>query len=135
MKKITIMLIPDGANKVKQLRLPRYLLTFLILIVISCVTFFFWTLKDYQAMKLQAPRLAQLEKEKEQVLYLSQRIDQITGKIGELKEFDHRLKVMVNLETAEDSTQVKGIGGPNPDVLGPDNNSGSSNTEFVRSMH
>ncbi|MCP4680706.1 MAG: M23 family metallopeptidase [Desulfobacterales bacterium] len=42
---------------------------------------------------------------------------------------------MVNLETAEDSTQVKGIGGPNPDVLGPDNNSGSSNTEFVRSMH
>ncbi len=129
------MLVPDGANKVKQFKLPRYLPNLLILIAISCAAFLSWTLKDYRIIKIKTPRLAQLEKEKGQILNLSNRIDHITEKIGEMKEFDHKLKSMVNLKTAEKSTRIKGIGGPTPGVSGLNKNSDSKNTEFVRSMH
>jgi murein DD-endopeptidase MepM/ murein hydrolase activator NlpD len=110
---------------------------------ISCLVFFvvlfFWVLQDYHAMKTEMPQLAQLEKEKAQqktqFLHLAQRIDQITQKMGELKEFDRKLKVMVNLETSEDEAQFEGVGGSDQTLLDPKYTMAKTHRELVDSMH
>ncbi|HBF42541.1 MAG TPA: hypothetical protein DDW42_02710, partial [Desulfobacteraceae bacterium] len=80
-KKITVFLVPDGTNRVKQFKFPRFLLPFLSLLFISCSAFFVWTARDYLDIKAQTPRLAQLEKDsaqkKVQITHLSQRIAKI----------------------------------------------------------
>ena len=60
------------------------------------------------------------ERQKKQFVHLVGRISQMTQKMGELQEFDHRLKVMVNLETNEDNAQSHGVGGSGPDSFQPD---------------
>jgi murein DD-endopeptidase MepM/ murein hydrolase activator NlpD len=85
------------------------------------------------------PRLAQLEEEntrkQKQYEYLAQRIDQVTRKIGRLKEFDRKLKIMVNLETGEDTQQFQGVGGSDPVLLHPDQTMAKTHKDLVRSMH
>ncbi len=74
LKKITIMVLSDGAGKVRQIKVPRCFLTFLL------------------------------------VAALSQKIDQITLKMQDLREFDHKLRVMVNMETKGEAPQFLGMG-------------------------
>ena len=62
-KKITIFLVPQGTNSVKQFRVPSSLPLFIALFVLFLFSLFIWTIVDYQALKVQIPRLAQLEKE------------------------------------------------------------------------
>lgn len=88
---------------------------------------------------MQIPHLAQLEKEnnqqRAQLVSLAHKIDQINGKMVELKKFDHKLKVMVNLETDEDHSQFLGIGGSDPTLLNPDYNLEKAHKKLVRLMH
>ncbi len=84
------------------------------------------------------PRLAQLKSENEQIAYLAQRIGLVSEKVDELKEFDHKLKVMVNLESPENNNMpLEGVGGASSDALDTDPASkmGETNRELVRSMH
>ena len=55
--------------------------------------------------------------------------------MSELQAFDHRLKVMVNLETDEDYESVHGVGGTGPDYLQPDLSTTKSHRGLVRAMH
>jgi murein DD-endopeptidase MepM/ murein hydrolase activator NlpD len=123
----------------KQFSVPRFLPVCFILCLVFFVGLFFWVLQDYHALKTQMPRLAQLEKEKAQektqFLHLAQRIDQITQKMDELKEFDRKLKVMVNLETNEDDAQFEGVGGSDQMLLDPNYAMAKTHRELVASMH
>jgi murein DD-endopeptidase MepM/ murein hydrolase activator NlpD len=123
----------------KQFSVPRFLPVCFILCLVFFVGLFFWVLQDYHALKTQMPRLAQLEKEKAQektqFLHLAQRIDQITQKMDELKEFDRKLKVMVNLETNEDDAQFEGVGGSEQMLLDPNYAMAKTHRELVASMH
>jgi murein DD-endopeptidase MepM/ murein hydrolase activator NlpD len=138
-KKITILLLPESTNRVKRFRIPSFLPVFLILLFISCAAFLVWIIRDYQTMKIQIPRLAQLEKENElqksQLAHLAQRIEKTGEKMSELKEFDRKLKIMVNLETSEDKTEFRGIGGSDPFLVQSQQNKARTHKDLVRSMH
>jgi hypothetical protein len=56
-------------------------------------------------------------------------------KMIELKKFDHKLKVMVNLEASEDSSQFLGIGGSDSALLSPDYTLETAHQKLVRLMH
>ncbi len=139
MKKITIVLLPDGGKKVRQFKVPKLLALFCVLIVFSSMAFLGYVVKDYLTLKTKMPLLARLQKEnayqKRQFLHLARKIDDINRKMNELKEFDRRLKVMVNLETAEDAGDRNGVGGPYPPLLSPSGTYQGSQKELVRSMH
>ena len=138
-KKITVFLVPDGTNRVKQFKFPRFLLPFLSLLFISCSAFFVWTARDYLDIKAQTPRLAQLEKDsaqkKVQITHLSQRIAKISQKMAKLNEFDHKLKVMVNLEKNGVKEQFWGIGGSDPSLFDAKYTMAKGHRESVREMH
>ena len=138
-KNITILLLPEGTNRVRQFRFPRFLLAFFVLLLVSCASYLFWVIQDYQSIKAQRPLLVLLEKENEQkekqFTHLARRIGEITEKMGELKEFDRKLRVMVNLETGEDSSEFQGVGGSDPVLSDPERTIAETHRELVRSMH
>jgi murein DD-endopeptidase MepM/ murein hydrolase activator NlpD len=131
--------VPDGTDTVKQLRIPKCLLFFIFPFLIICTVFLFWIINDYRGMKAKAPQLAELQKEnalqKEQLLFMARRIDQVTQEMNELRELDHKLKVMVNLETGEGDEQFKGVGGSDPALVDPKKSLAKVDRELVREMH
>ncbi len=137
-KKITVFLLPEGANSVKQFRFPILSKPLLVVFLLFCAAFLFWFIRDYYSMKIDMPRLAQLEKEvgqkKQQFIHLAHRIDQITDEMGALKEFDRKLKIMVNLETSEDD-EAHGLGGPAPIFSENGDVEEREEKELVRLMH
>lgn len=111
----------------------------LVLLFFSAVSLLAWGGKDYWNIKLQIPQLSILKKEnelqKEQLILLTQKIDQISKKLVELKNFDRKLKTMVNLEIDEDNNQFFGIGGSDTALLDPDYTIEDAHQKLVRLMH
>ena len=138
-KKLTIVIVPDGARKVRQLKVRKSLLFFLFLAILGSGLLFAWWIQDYNAMKMNMPRMAGLEKEnarqKIQLVALAKKIDQISKKMIKLKEFDDKLRTMVNIETKEDDVQFLGMGGVAPSVMNPDYSMEQAHREVVRLMH
>ena len=139
-KKITIVLLSEGSRKIRQLKVPKFLLAFFLILLLSFTLALGWVIRDYRSIKTKIPRLNQLENEnsqqKVQLISLAQKIDQISEKMIELKKFDHRLRVMVNLETDdEDHTQFLGIGGSDPALLSPDYTLEKAHKKLIRLMH
>ena len=138
-KKINIFLVPDGKGCVRQIRLPKSLPFFIIPLLIICAAFLFWIIHDYSGVKAKVPELAELQKEnalqKEQILYMARRIDQVSEEMNELRKLDHKLKAMVNLETGEGDEQFTGVGGSDPALLDPKKTLTKVDRELVRAMH
>ncbi len=138
-KKITIVLVPDGTNRVKQFRLPNLLLPILVLFLFSCGAFVAWIGLDYQTIKAQMPRIAHLQKENEQqrmqYLYLTERIGQMKQKMEELKEIDTKLKALAKLETGEGNDSFLGVGGSGPRFQQSDFFVAKTHRGLVRQMH
>ena len=137
-RKLTIMFVPEGKRRIRQLCVPRFLLGFVLIFILGLGLGVTWVVRDYLRLKSELPRLVEIEKkynsQKEQFVHLAHRIDQINEKMRELEEFDHRLKVMVNLETSEDSDNQNGIGG-SPSSLTEKKALLDNQRELVRSMH
>ena len=138
-KKTTILLVPDATDRVKRFKIPSFLPVFFVLILIFCAAFLIFVIRDYQSMKIHSPQLVRLEKEnelqKKQLDHLAKRIDQTTKKMYELREFDRKLRTMVNLETSEDKKEFQGVGGSNPILLQSQYNMAKTHKDLVRSMH
>ncbi|HDZ90128.1 MAG: M23 family metallopeptidase [Deltaproteobacteria bacterium] len=138
-RKINIFLMPEGKGRVRQISLPLSLCLFLAPLLVICLVFVLWLVHDYTGIKARAPRLAELKKEnalqKEQLLYMARRIDQVTREMGELRALDHKLRVMVNLETGEGDDREKGLGGPAPALLDPEKTLKKVDRDLARSMH
>jgi len=138
-RKITIVFLPDGTKRVRHLKVPRILFGFLVLLFLSGALALSWIIKDYVTVKAEIPRLSSLEKEnklqKTQLVALAQKIDQISRRVVELKEFDKRLRTMVNLEQTEDNSLFLGVGGSDPKLLNPDSALDRGRRKLVPLMH
>ena len=136
-KKITIFLLSDSENNVRQFRLPMPPLPLLILLLAFCAASLFVFIKDYYTMKVQMPYLAQLEKEneqkKKQFIHLAQRVDEMSDEMGAQKELSRKLKIMVNLETGDD--EAYGLGGPAPIFSDNQDPKVKDDKELARLMH
>ena len=138
-KNMTIVLVPGGNLKVRQIGIPRFLMVVLILFFFSAASLLVWGGRDYWAIKKQIPQLSHLQKEnklqKEQLIILTQKIDQIGNKLVDLKNFDRKLKTMVNIEPNEDNNQFFGIGGSDTALMDPDYTIEDAHQKLVRLMH
>lgn len=139
LKTITIVLLSEGARKVRQFKVPKCFFTLFLLAAICGVGFLTWTIRDYLEIKNEVPEVARLSSENRQqrvqLLALSQKIDQINEMMSDLREFDHRLRVMVNMEDGDDEGQFLGIGGSNAFMFEPEHNEERSDRHLVRLMH
>jgi len=121
MKKVTIVILPDGIRKVKQIKIPKIFLRLFLIFCILVVGLLAWTFTDYYNIKTQSPKRAELleenSKQRTQLAALADKIDRINSKMVELIEFDNKLKIMADLEPGEDNTPFLGIGGSDPTLM------------------
>ena len=139
-KKTTIVFLPDGAKNVRQFKIPKVILRFVSCLLILVIAALTWGAFDYYRIRKQIPEYLRLKTENSQqrgqLAALFQKLDQMNNKMVELKEFDHKLKVMVNLGTDdEDTTQFLGIGGSDPTLIKPEFSIEETHKNLVRLMH
>lgn len=138
-KKITIVILPDGVNTVKQIKIPKVFLQLFFLLCLSVTSFLIWGITDYYKIKIQVPKQAQVLEEnlklRAQHAALANKIDKINSKMVELQKFDNKLRVMANLEPGEDTTQFLGLGGPDPSLMNVEYSVEKAHQKLVRLMH
>ncbi len=133
------MYLPDGVRNVKQVKIPKFLVHLLLFSSLVILALLTWAFIDYHTLKTELPErhylLKENQQQKLQLAALSQKIDEINGEMLELKEFDHKLKVMINLETSENDTQFLGVGGSDPTLLDPEYTVEKAHQKLIRLMH
>ena len=111
---------------------------FLVLVMCAGAASLAWLIRDYRTIKAEMPRLAVLEEEtrlkQAQFEYLSRRIESIGDRLAELNEFDAKLRVMVNPEASDDSSEYSGVGGSDPALWDP-KKSADTHGGMLKSMH
>ena len=139
LKKFTLIIIPEKGQKVRQFRIPRVFVFFSMVIFVGSILGAILAGRDYVCLRSNLPEIDRLRQEntyqKKQFMYLAARIDELNQKMCELKEFDRRLKIMVNLETAEDPGSKTGVGGSDQTVIALAKTKGEDQKELVRAMH
>jgi murein DD-endopeptidase MepM/ murein hydrolase activator NlpD len=114
----TILIFGHKTSKSRHLKIPKksakigaYLLGFAFLLN----TFFFC---DYIQIKKKVFELGRLRQEtqtqKSQIHFFSARIEDLERQLSRLKDFDHKIRIIANLEKVQDRPSLKGMGGPSP---------------------
>jgi hypothetical protein len=118
LKKLNVVVFPEGGTKLKQFSLPRWLLLLLILSCVAWSSVLAYIIPEFLQMRREIPALGQLRRENQQqerqFTRLAERINRMAEKIDELKELDQKLRIMVNLEGGEEQAKPEGIGGSQP---------------------
>ena len=139
LKKVTIVVLPDGVHSVKQIKIPKLFLGFVLVFLFVATGFLVWGSIDYYKIKSQVPEQARLIEENRQkeaqLVALTNKIDIINSKMVELIEFDNKLKVMADLEPGVDNTQFLGVGGPDSALIDSDYSVENAHKKLVRLMH
>ena len=98
-----------------------------------------WIIKDYIRLKNKMIQLNELNQEnkvlKSQVVLLAHKIVKINKRVAKLSEFDRKLRMLVNLESNEESTPFIGVGGSDPSTLNPDYTIEKAHRKLIRLMH
>lgn len=138
-KKITILILPDGSSRTRQLKVPKAIFWVGLIIMLAASGGLSWILKDYWVIKKKMPLLAEFEKKNKnqavQLTALATKVDGMNNKMLKLRNFENRLRVMVNLEPNDDNTQFLGIGGSDPALLNPEYVLKEGHRKLVRVMH
>lgn len=139
LKKINIVILPEGAKRVRQIKVPKFLFLLFIPVLICAGLLVAWIAIDYYSVKTDIPRLALLQKEnsrhQEQITSLTEKILIIQKKLTELNEFDRKLRTMVNLEPTRATPHFLGMGGSDPATSSSRVAAEKLNKRIVRSAH
>jgi murein DD-endopeptidase MepM/ murein hydrolase activator NlpD len=139
LKKINIVILPEGAKRVRQIKVPKFLFLLFFPVLICAGLLVAWIAKDYYSVKTDIPRLALLQKEnsrhQEQITSLTEKILIIQKKLTELNEFDKKLRTMVNLEPTRATPHFLGMGGSDPATSSSRVAAEKLNKKIVRSAH
>ncbi len=138
-KTITIVFVPDGAGRTKQFKVPKLLFVGVATLSFFVLTFFGGLAWDYHAIKSNMPGLDNLKREsneqKRHLTGLVSRIDQISSRLMALKEFDQRLRIMLELDPGADQDSFLGIGGSDPTMTDSDYSMERAHQKLVRLMY
>ncbi len=128
MKKYTVMIMSDPTAKVRKIRVPAFApvqlisIAVAVLLLIGIVTVYF--VSDYARMKSELSEFNSLRKENTtqrfQLQAFSRNLDLLNREIDALRNFDHKLRVMADLEEPPAGNTLLGVGGPERLTLPPE---------------
>jgi murein DD-endopeptidase MepM/ murein hydrolase activator NlpD len=137
--KSTIIFLPGGSSKVRKVSIPNKLIPLLSFLTIVAIVIIGLLANDYRRIKSRIPELQHLRKEsgvqKTQIIALCKEINQTNQKIAALQEFDHKLRVMTNLQPSGEQDQFLGVGGSNMSTLKPDYQLEDVHSGLIHKMH
>ncbi|MGE5838633.1 MAG: hypothetical protein ACM34H_01770, partial [Deltaproteobacteria bacterium] len=146
-KKITIVVVPEGPRKIRQVKIRRFWFFSLVVILLAGSLSLAWVIRDYLSIKRNLPHLSSLQEEntlqKHQINSLAGKVDAVNQRMTELKEFDRKVRAMVSMDPAKGSTaehagdqqQFIGIGGSDSSSTGSNSPSERGHKKLVRMMY
>ncbi len=138
-KKITILLVPEGTDNVKQFRIPRIFPILFVLLLAGFSLLSFGAIKEYLSFKTKVKRVTLLEKEnilqQKQLRLMAGRIKALTSDMAELDKQEKKLQALASKVGAEDMKKFRGVGGSDAPLLDAKENLRKADGKLVRSMH
>ena len=146
-KKITIVVVPEGPRKIRQIKIPRFWVFSFVLVFLALSLSVAWVIRDYLSIKRKLPHLGSLKEEnaiqKQQIDSLAGKVETITRKMAELKEFDKKVRAMVSMDPSKgtpieqggDQQTFVGIGGSDSSLGGINSPSERGHKKLVRMMY
>ena len=113
-----IFILSRKTSKVRRLKVNNKtfkIIFYLLAFVFLSTTFFFC---DYIQIKKKGVELNQLRHEahiqNSQIHFFSSQIETLENQLSNLKDFDKKIRIIVNLEKEQENTPAAGVGGPSP---------------------
>ena len=108
---VTIWLFRSGPFKPIKVKLPERTAKILLGIVLAILISFPFITLNYISQSIQ---MARLEKETTHIASLKGQVDDFQQEIQRLKEFDVKLRIIANLENAQETGPYLGVGSVTP---------------------
>jgi len=146
-KKITIVVVPEGPRKIRQIKIPRFWVFSFVLLLLAGSLSLAWVIRDYLSIKRNLPHLTSLQEEnslqRQQITSLAGKVEAINQKMAELKEFDRKVRAMVSMDPSKggpvdhagDPQQFLGIGGSDSSHGNSNSPSERGHRKLVRMMY
>lgn len=115
-KKFTILVIPEGTNRVNRFSLPRMVLPILLAVLFGAIGMAGYWYQKYDTLRADLPDLYNLQeqnrRQEAQIDSFATRLSDFKQQMAKLKSFNRRLRVMANLEKPSSADNLFGVGGP-----------------------
>ncbi len=115
-RKLTILIIPEGTQGVRRLRLPPVVVVGLVLMLMASwalAGYWFWA---YHQLRADLPTMEALTRQnraqQEQIRAFAESLAVLKAQMKRLKDFNQRLRVLANLTPEKSSPGAFGVGGP-----------------------
>ena len=112
----TIWVFRSGPFKPFKIKLPERNAKILLGVILAILVSFPFITLNYISQRIQ---MARLEKETTQIASLKSRVEEFQQQIQRLKEFDVKLRIIANLENAQESGSFLAVGGLTPSSREP----------------
>ena len=145
-KHFTVLFIDDKGSPVRESRISKGLIQFLVLVSFLGVTAIGIGIYKYMnlnhAVMANTHLMTQLEKQKsviegqrDQIKSFAQDINALKAKLISLNQFEQKIRIMANLEHKADQASLFAIGGSMPDDLDTGQPLSQEHDRLVREMH
>jgi murein DD-endopeptidase MepM/ murein hydrolase activator NlpD len=145
-KKLTLLIFDEAGTPVKQTCFPKILVPIAALFVTLALIAVYMGIADYLRLKTETKQIevlrSSLRTQKElvaqqqsQIVSFSNKIDTLKNNLTALHDFEHKIRVIANLDPNNDETSMFGVGGPDPEEMSPTTMMEQDYQELVRDMH
>jgi murein DD-endopeptidase MepM/ murein hydrolase activator NlpD len=145
-KKLTLLIFDATGTPVRQAAIPKILFPITILFLMGALIALYWGITDYRRLKAASQQVGQLKTDlhlqeetiahqKDQINTFAQKIDALSTQLASLHEFENKIRVIANIEPNDGSSSMFGVGGSDPEDVGPEALIANDHEELVRDMH
>jgi len=144
--RLTFLFLGDAGSPVKQVSVSKRSLGALIFFLFVCLIVSGFVFSDYIRFKTGFIKNRGLEKtvsqqnesiadQRKQIEYFAKEINSLKSNLVALNEFEKKIKVVANIEEAENQKILFGVGGSIPEDLDPEIVISNSHNNLLREMH
>lgn len=112
----TLMLIPHSGRVVRQFTISKISFSLVLIAIVAGFLSLSFFINDYRQMKYKVARLYELEvtnqTQKEEILFLVQKIDNFNDEMEKLKKLEDRLRILAGVGGGAETNEDLGKGGP-----------------------
>jgi murein DD-endopeptidase MepM/ murein hydrolase activator NlpD len=145
-KNISFLVFNNTGSLLRQFTFSRYFILGGIAILLTILTGVGFILYDYvkiqksinEKVALDRKVAAQIEEifsQRKQIQNLGSKINLLKSEIGELNNFEKKIRIIANLENEDEQEGVFGIGGPMSEELDTEIALEENHNELIRQMH
>jgi murein DD-endopeptidase MepM/ murein hydrolase activator NlpD len=144
--RLSFIILNKTGKQVKQFNASLVFLLLLILSIASGVSLLGFFLYDYHSMRTSITTLGQMAQkvidqreeitqQRLQIQTFADEINSLKDKLVKLNQFEKKLRVIANLEPAEDKANLFGVGGATPEDLDSQRELNAGHESLIREMH